>query len=470
MERDLDKKLYNDYLGGEKQAFEYLYNKYKNKIVYFICNIVKDYQKAEDLAQETFIYIMQNPMKKDVSFKYHIYLVAKSKAFNYINVENRRNEITEEYISNNEQIENDVLDVITKEESKKELLDAIELLDEKYKNAIYLVNIENLSYQETADILGETLQNTKNLVHRGKKQLRKILLKKGFDEMNKVSKVMMIALCISVLLAGGVYATILTYNFIQSRSKVHYEENMSEWFDLNEQEMYYKKIEDYAEYLKYKEKWVDLKDVSEEELKDNFIIIIVASWRMPDITITDITTDENTLYINVDNNINEDSIERKEYIVMGLIPNELNRENIQLKVKEKKLSHTKYVDLKEVPKEYNIERALKDKCCVVNNNSIDEESKKRLEDFIDSVQNNENDELRVVRYEKVDNENYITILDLQYDEEIILNIDYTRSNFNNKEIIYVGKFNYIKKSSVLENKTAIYVENLMKQRATICIY
>ena len=44
MERDLDKKLYNEYLNGEKQAFEYLYNKYKNKIEYFIFNIVKDYQ------------------------------------------------------------------------------------------------------------------------------------------------------------------------------------------------------------------------------------------------------------------------------------------------------------------------------------------------------------------------------------------------------------------------------------------
>ena len=33
MERDLDKKLYNDYLSEEKQAFEYLYNKYKSKIV-----------------------------------------------------------------------------------------------------------------------------------------------------------------------------------------------------------------------------------------------------------------------------------------------------------------------------------------------------------------------------------------------------------------------------------------------------
>ena len=32
MEKDLDKKLYNGYLNGEKEAFEILYNKYKNKI------------------------------------------------------------------------------------------------------------------------------------------------------------------------------------------------------------------------------------------------------------------------------------------------------------------------------------------------------------------------------------------------------------------------------------------------------
>ena len=470
MERDLDKKLYNDYLSGEKQAFEYLYNKYKSKIEYFIYNIVKDYQKAEDLAQETFIYIMQNKMKSEVSFKYYIYLVAKSKAFNYINVENRRNEIADMYLTNKEQVENDVLDVITQEEMKKELLKSINLLDEKYKNAIYLVNIENLSYKETADILGETLQNTKNLVHRGKKQLRKILLKKGFDEMNKVSKVIIAILCISVLLVGGVYATILTYNFIQSRGKAHYEENMDEWFEINEQEMYYKKIETYEEYLKYKEKWTDMTDISEDELKENFIVLIVATWRMPDINISDITADEDTLFINVDNDINEESIKKEEYLVMGLIPNELNRENIEVKIKEKKIAHTKYVDLKEIPMEYSIEDAIKDGCCVVNDNNMDEDSKNLLENFINSVENNENDELRVVRYEKIDDVNHTTILDLQYDNEIILNIDYTRSNFSNKEIIYVGKFNYIKKQYFLDNKTEIYVENLMEQRVTICIY
>lgn len=212
MEKDLDKKLYNNYLNGEKEAFELLYSKYKSRIEYFIFNIVKDYQKAEDITQETFIYVMQNKMKENSSFKYYIYLVAKSKAINYINVEKRKNEIVETYFANdNEQIEKDVLEVITKEETKKELLESIELLDEKYKNAIYLVNIEGMSYEETSQILGETLQNTKNLVHRGKKQLRKILLKKGFDEMNKVSKVIIMIICISVLLSGVVYAATIIY-------------------------------------------------------------------------------------------------------------------------------------------------------------------------------------------------------------------------------------------------------------------
>ena len=213
MEKDLDKKLYNDYLNGEKEAFEILYNKYKNKIEYFIYNIVKDYQKAEDIAQETFIYVIQHQMRENSSCKYYIYLVARSKALNYINVEKRRNEITEKYLANdNEQIEKDVLDIITAEESKKELLESIELLDERYKNAIYLVNIEGLSYEETSKILGETLQNTKNLIHRGKKQLRKILLKKGFNEMNKVLKIFVIIICTTIALSGIVYATTVIYN------------------------------------------------------------------------------------------------------------------------------------------------------------------------------------------------------------------------------------------------------------------
>lgn len=236
MEKDLDKKLYNDYLNGEKEAFEILYNKYKNKIEYFIYNIVKDYQKAEDIAQETFIYVIQHQMRENSSFKYYIYLVARSKALNYINVEKRRNEITEKYLTNDdEQIEKDVLDIITTEESKKELLESIELLDERYKNAIYLVNIEGLSYEETSKILGETLQNTKNLIHRGKKQLRKILLKKGFNEMNKVLKIFVIIICTTIALSGIVYATTVIYNkYIKNNTNHNIKMNPSYQSTLDE--------------------------------------------------------------------------------------------------------------------------------------------------------------------------------------------------------------------------------------------
>ncbi len=207
MENDLDIKLYNEYLNGEKEAFELLYNKYKDKITYFIYNIVKDYQKSEDIAQDAFIYVLQNKLKEGYTFKHYIYMVAKSRAINYINTENRRNEISSEYLLQEEQqTYQDVSDIITKNETRKELMEAINMLDIKYRNAIYLNKIENLSYKEIADILGETVSNVKNLIHRGKNQLRLILLKKGFDEMNKVSKVVIMVLCIGVLLAGGVYA------------------------------------------------------------------------------------------------------------------------------------------------------------------------------------------------------------------------------------------------------------------------
>ena len=208
MEKDLDIKLYNEYLDGEKGAFELLYNKYKDKIQYFVYNIVKDYQKAEDITQDVFVYIMQNKIKDGYSFKYYIYLVAKSRAYNQINMEKRRTEINEKYIVNESiKIEQDVAEIITKNEKRQAIITAINMLDDRYKNAMYLVKIEELTYQETSQILGESIQNVKNLIHRGKKELRKILIRKGFDEMNKVSKVIIIMLCISVLLAGGVYAT-----------------------------------------------------------------------------------------------------------------------------------------------------------------------------------------------------------------------------------------------------------------------
>ena len=74
MEKDLDKKLYNDYLNGEKEAFEILYNKYKNKIEYFIYNIVKDYQKAEDIAEKLLILLKDNNRRVEIAKKGNVFI------------------------------------------------------------------------------------------------------------------------------------------------------------------------------------------------------------------------------------------------------------------------------------------------------------------------------------------------------------------------------------------------------------
>ena len=221
MEKDLDIKLYNEYLDGNKEAFELLYNKYKEKIQYFIYNIVKDYQKAEDITQDTFVYVMQNKIKEGYTFKYYIYLVAKSRAYNYINTEKKRTEINEKYLSNgSNQVEQDVADIITRNEKRKEVLNAINMLDDRYKNVIYLVKIEELTYKETAQILGMSVQNIKNLIHRGKKELYKILIKKGYDEMNKVLKVCIIILCATFILSGVTYATIKIIENVKGKAKI----------------------------------------------------------------------------------------------------------------------------------------------------------------------------------------------------------------------------------------------------------
>ena len=162
MEKDLDMKLYREYLNGEKETLELLYVRYKSKLEYFIFNIVKDIEKAEDITQEVFLEIIQKQIKEEYSFKYHIFLLAKSKALNYIKGEKRTNEINEKYIyQEREKTDKDALEIITKEESKKEIIEAINMLEDKYKNAMYLVKIEELSYNETAEILGETKQNIK---------------------------------------------------------------------------------------------------------------------------------------------------------------------------------------------------------------------------------------------------------------------------------------------------------------------
>ena len=86
-----DVELYREFLLGNKEAFEEIVVRYKDKLIYFIARYVKTIEIAEDLAQDTFVYILVN--KKEYDFKYslktYLYTIAKCRAWNYLKREKR---------------------------------------------------------------------------------------------------------------------------------------------------------------------------------------------------------------------------------------------------------------------------------------------------------------------------------------------------------------------------------------------
>ena len=51
-----DKKLYKEYLNGNKEALNKLIYKYKNNLIYFITRYVKNIEVAEDIFQDIVLY------------------------------------------------------------------------------------------------------------------------------------------------------------------------------------------------------------------------------------------------------------------------------------------------------------------------------------------------------------------------------------------------------------------------------
>ena len=69
MEEDI--RHYNLFLDGDNTGFEYLVLKYKNQLIYFLMQYVKDLYIAEDMAQDAFVelYIHKERFNKKQSFK-----------------------------------------------------------------------------------------------------------------------------------------------------------------------------------------------------------------------------------------------------------------------------------------------------------------------------------------------------------------------------------------------------------------
>ena len=99
-----DQELYLAFLKNDNEAFTTLVKKYRKVLISFIIKYVKNIEIAEDLAQDTFVYMLIN--KKEYDFKYtfktYLYTIAKSRAINYLKKEKRKIIFDESYMIYND--------------------------------------------------------------------------------------------------------------------------------------------------------------------------------------------------------------------------------------------------------------------------------------------------------------------------------------------------------------------------------
>lgn len=182
MEEKTDKELYKEFLQGNKESFEKIVIKHKDAIIYFIQRYVKSVDIAEDIAQDVFLYILMH--KKNYKFEYslktYLYTIAKSKALNYIKRERRIVELDENQFEDLEELEEKVF----KDERAENLKKSIQKLKTEYQSAIYLADIEELSYKEIAHILKKTDASVKVLIYRARRSLEKVVMEEGYKYEN----------------------------------------------------------------------------------------------------------------------------------------------------------------------------------------------------------------------------------------------------------------------------------------------
>ena len=174
-----DETLYKEFLEGNQKAFEKLIDKYAERLIYFIESYVKNFDIAEDLAQDVLVYILIN--KNKYNFKYslktYLFTIGKCRAFNYLKKAKRVISLEKDIYSNDK--ENDIEEIIFKNERNRKLRDAINCLNSSQSRAIFLADIEELPYKDICQILDMSMSKVKSLIFRGRRNLKGILLKEG---------------------------------------------------------------------------------------------------------------------------------------------------------------------------------------------------------------------------------------------------------------------------------------------------
>jgi RNA polymerase sigma-70 factor (ECF subfamily) len=165
------------------KAYEILVQRYKNPLINYIFRFLGDYEACADIVQETMIKVYRNKdsYKSIAKFSTWIYTIAGNLARTEYQRRKRRNIFSiSSYGDDNETFdipdESARPDVITDSGIKDEIIQkALLKVSDSYREMVILRDIQELSYEEIAEVTGIAVGTVKSRINRGRNQLQKLL-------------------------------------------------------------------------------------------------------------------------------------------------------------------------------------------------------------------------------------------------------------------------------------------------------
>ena len=188
--------LYLAYLDddNDQKLFEDMFLSYRKQMVTFAVTILGNEDDAQDAVGDVFLRIAQKnwdvvrDIKNETDLRNYLLKATKNTSLNKIKTKKKENvsldTIIEYDMDGIEDLSDDTfLEVICNKYEYDKVVQAIKLLNEKYRDAMYCHYVMEMTVPQTAKSLNQTLSATKQQLVRGKKMLLSLLGKKG-DEKN----------------------------------------------------------------------------------------------------------------------------------------------------------------------------------------------------------------------------------------------------------------------------------------------
>lgn len=180
-----DEDLMEQFQSGYEQAFNLLVERYQDRLHNFLYRYTHNHQDCEDLVQETFfrVFRSRHSYERIAKFSTWMYTIAINLAKSLYKKKKRMTKVTIHEDPNDSEdrpmkLEDTKIlpdDSLHEKMCIDELENALMQLSEDFREVVVLRDIQQLSYEEIAEIADLPMGTVKSRINRGRAQLQELL-------------------------------------------------------------------------------------------------------------------------------------------------------------------------------------------------------------------------------------------------------------------------------------------------------